>query len=64
MFTPLRRARVAMVGLLAVTFFASMSVGQLCRTTPCVTTWHNDNNRTGWQQYETTLCATTTVSQP
>jgi len=48
--------------LLAFTSLTSKSIAQnLCTgTTPCVTTWHNDNNRTGWQKNETTLCSTGT----
>jgi hypothetical protein len=63
MFTPLRR-RTMMFCLLALTSLTPMSIAQnLCTgTTPCVTTWHNDNNRTGWQQNETSL--TTTGSTP
>jgi hypothetical protein len=33
---------------------------QLCSgTTPCVTTWHNDLNRTGWQPNEMALSPST-----
>jgi hypothetical protein len=33
---------------------------QLCTgTTPCVTTWHDDNNRTGWQPNEPSLSPST-----
>jgi hypothetical protein len=57
MFTPLRR-RTMMFCPLALTSLTSMSIAQnqLCTgTTPCVTTWHDDSYRTGWQQNETTL---------
>ena len=48
-----------MLCLFAISFLTSMSFAQN------ITTWHNDNNRTGWQQNETTLYATGTghVSQ-
>jgi hypothetical protein len=48
---PLRRLRIAVFCLLAFTSLTLMSYSQN------VTTWHNDINRTGWQQNETTLCA-------
>jgi hypothetical protein len=51
MLSPLRRLSAAMFCMLAFTSLTSMSYAQN------VTTWHNDNNRTGWQQNETTLCA-------
>jgi len=51
MLAPLRRLRIAVFCLLAFTSLTLMSYSQN------VTTWHNDINRTGWQQNETTLCA-------
>jgi len=65
MFSPLRRILVLMPCLLALTSMTAVSVAQqLCSgTTPCVTTWHNDLNRTGWQQDETAL-SPSTVSPP
>jgi hypothetical protein len=64
MFSPLRRILMLMSCLLALTSMTAVSVAQqLCSgTTPCVTTWHNDLNRTGWQQDETLLTAA--PSQP
>ena len=56
MFSPLRSSLVAVSCLLAVASLTTLSVAQLCPTgTPCVTTWHDDNNRTGWQQNESIL---------
>jgi hypothetical protein len=55
---PLRSLRIMMLCLLALTSLTTISATQLCTgTTPCVTTWHNDLNRTGWQQNETVLTA-------
>jgi hypothetical protein len=48
MFSPLRRLQV-LVSCLLATSFTFISHAQN------VTTWHNDNNRTGWQQNETML---------
>jgi hypothetical protein len=64
MHSPLRRLRTGVICLLAFTSLASMCVAQqLCTgTTACVTTWHNDNNRTGWRPNETAL-TTTSVNQ-
>lgn len=61
MFSPLRRALVLMPCLLALTSITAVSVAQqLCSgTTPCVTTWHNDLNRTGWQPNEPSLSPAT-----
>src|SRR5215831_8518845 len=47
---------VVVLCLFAVSFLTSMSYAQN------VTTWHNDNNRTGWQSSETTL-TTSNVNQ-
>ncbi len=49
MHSPLRRLRVMVICLLAFTSLALVAHAQN------VTTWHNDNNRTGWQQNEATL---------
>ena len=59
MLAPLRHQWTLALCLLALTSLSSMSFAQN------ETTWHNDNNRTGWQQNETTLYATGTghVSQ-
>jgi hypothetical protein len=46
---PPRRPRVVMSCLLALASLTPFSRAQN------VTTWHNDNNRTGWQQVETAL---------
>jgi hypothetical protein len=53
MFSPLR-LRVVVSYLLALTLLAVVSHAQN------VTTWHNDNNRTGWQPNETSLTADST----
>lgn len=59
MFSPLRTLLVTVSFLLAVASLTTLSVAQgLCPNgTPCVTTWHNDLSRTGWQQNETVLTA-------
>jgi hypothetical protein len=63
MLSPLRGLLVVVSCLFAIASLATVSVAQLCPAgTPCVTTWHNDNNRTGWQQAETAL-KPSTVSQ-
>lgn len=64
MLSPLRRILLLMPCLLALASMTAVSVAQqLCSgTTPCVTTWHNDLNRTGWQQNETAL-SPSSVSQ-
>jgi len=49
MLSPLRSLSAAMSCLLALTSLTLISHAQN------VTTWHNDNNRTGWQQNETIL---------
>jgi hypothetical protein len=49
MFSPLRSLWVILCCVLALTSLAPASHAQN------VTTWHNDINRTGWQQNETTL---------
>jgi len=49
MFSPLRRLRVILFCLPAFTSLVPISDAQN------VTTWHNDNYRTGWQQNETIL---------
>ena len=49
MHCPLRRLWTAVICLLALTSLTLASYAQN------VTTWHNDNNRTGWQQNETVL---------
>src|ERR1700722_2150111 len=55
---PLRSLLIIVSCLLAVTSLTTLSVAQLCPTgTPCVTTWHDDLNRTGWQQNEALLTA-------
>jgi len=51
MLSPLRRLSAAMFCLLAFTSLTGISHAQN------VTTWHNDNNRTGWQQNEAVLTA-------
>jgi hypothetical protein len=56
MLSPLRRLWIVASCLFALTSLTSASYAQN------VTTWHNDNNRTGWQQNETSL-TTSTVSQ-
>lgn len=50
---PLRRILMLMPCLLAITPLALVTHAQN------VTTWHNDNNRTGWQQTETILTPST-----
>ncbi len=58
MFSPLRSLLIVVSCLLAVSSLTTLSLAQLCPTgTPCVTTWHNDLGRTGWQQNEATLTA-------
>lgn len=60
MFSPLRSLLVVLSCLLAVASLTTQSAAQLCTgTTPCVTTWHNDVNRTGWQQHESALSPST-----
>ena len=49
MFTPLRRLWTAVFCLLALTSLTPMPYAQN------VTTWHNDNYRTGWQSNEMIL---------
>jgi hypothetical protein len=56
MFSPLRRLAVVVSFLLALASLTPKSYAQN------VTTWHNDNERTGWQQNEATL--TTDSTQP
>jgi len=51
--SPLRGLSAAISCLLALTFLTVVSQAQN------VTTWHNDLNRTGWQQNETTLSPAT-----
>ncbi len=53
MVSPLRLMRVAVSFLLALTSLTFASHAQN------VTTWHNDNSRTGWQQTETILTPST-----
>ncbi len=53
MFSPLHHLRVVVSCLLAFTLLTSISHAQN------VTTWHNDYNRTGWQQTETILTPST-----
>lgn len=57
MFSPLRNLLIVVACLLAVASLAIRSVAQnLCTgTVSCVTMWHNDNNRTGWQPNEAIL---------
>src|ERR1700722_10030344 len=59
MFSPLRSLLVVVACFLTVASLTTLSVAQgLCPTgTPCVTTWHNDLSRTGWQQDEAILTA-------
>ena len=57
MVSPLRHLRTIALCLLAFASLAPITYAQN------VTTWHNDNNRTGWQQNETVLTPTS-VSQP
>ena len=60
MFSPLRGLLIVVYCLMSLT---TLSVAQLCTgTTPCVTTWHDDNNRTGLQPNESNL-TTNNVSQ-
>jgi hypothetical protein len=49
MLSPLRRPWTVVICLLAFTLLTLMSYAQN------VTTWHNDNSRTGWQQNEPVL---------
>jgi hypothetical protein len=56
MFTSLRPLWTAVFCLLALTSLTPALHAQSAN----VTTWHNDNNRTGWQQNETILRATGT----
>ncbi len=56
MFSPLRSLWVFPSCLLALNLLTPNSSAQSAN----VTTWHNDNNRTGWQQNETILRATGT----
>lgn len=53
MFSPLRPLRVVVSCLLALASPAPFTHAQN------VTTWHNDNSRTGWQQTETILTPST-----
>ena len=50
------KSSVVVLCLLAASFLTSMSSAQN------VWTWHNDNNRTGWQANEPTLTADPTKS--
>jgi hypothetical protein len=61
MFSSLRSLLVVVACLLAATSLTTLSVAQnpCAGTTPCVTTWHNDINRTGWQQHESALSPST-----
>jgi len=54
MLAPLRR-RTVMMCLLALTSLTPMVYAQGASSAMNVSTWHNDNNRTGWQQNETAL---------
>jgi hypothetical protein len=65
MFSPLRRILVLTSCLLALGFPPARSAAQSsCPSTSAnVTTWHNDNNRTGWQCDEMTLTPAT-ISKP
>jgi len=54
MHSPLRPLRVIMLCLLALTSLTHTSL-TLTSHAQNVWTWHNDNNRTGWQQNETIL---------
>jgi hypothetical protein len=59
-FLSLRSLLSVVICLLAIASLTTISVAQaLCPSgTPCVTTWHNDNNRTGLQPNESTLNTT------
>ena len=58
MISPLHSSLVVLSCLIAVASLTTLSVAQLCPTgTPCVTTWHDDLSRTGWQQNEAVLTA-------
>jgi hypothetical protein len=56
MFSRLRHLWTIAFCLLAVFALTGFSAAQSCQPTGNnVWTWHNDNNRTGWQQNETCL---------
>ena len=56
MISPLRLLRTISPCLLALSALTAVSAAQSCTPTGNnVLTWHNDNNRTGWQQDETCL---------
>lgn len=61
MLPPIRHLRVLVSCLLALTSLTAVSVAQqtCAGTRPCVTTWHNDNNRTGLQPKEAFLTQST-----
>ena len=63
MNSPLRHLRTIPFCLLAVFILTAVSAAQSCTPTGNnVVTWHNDNNRTGWQQNETCLNPTTVTA--